>query len=170
MLVQQCINAEFLKLEEVLMRIDDEKYNGAYSAPRIELSNTSIGTYVREIIELFFCLLHGYDNGCVNYYQRYRDIKAGQNNIYAISLLREIADEIKRDDRPLLIESKFHARGQIQIYESSYGRELMYMLENTTQILNMITCCLHPDKYYYATADPMRNVSKRLSLPNHFCN
>ena len=45
----------------------------AYTAPCAELSNASIGEHTRHVIELYQCLLAGYEKGEVNYDARKRN-------------------------------------------------------------------------------------------------
>lgn len=156
MLVQSCIKAEILRLEEVLMSIDDEEYNGEYSLPREKLYNASVGKYAREIIEMLTNLIRGYDIGYVNYHARSNDERVEVNNIYAISILRELWEQIARDDKPLTIDSKFSANNQKQMYDSSYGRELMYILESMVQIIEMILYSINEHNNSLASINQMK--------------
>lgn len=156
MLVQNCIKAEILRLEEVLMSVDNEEYNGEYCLPREKLYNVSVGKYAREIIEMLTNLIRGYDTGYVNYHSRSNDIRVEVNNIYAISILRELWEQIARDDKPLIIDSKFSANNQKQMYDSSYGRELMYILESMVQIIEMILYSINEHKNSMTSINQMK--------------
>ena len=55
--------AVFAELVEAL----DALSNTEYTVPCKHLSQTAIGQHVRHVVELYQCLIAGYENGTVNY-------------------------------------------------------------------------------------------------------
>jgi hypothetical protein len=100
----------------------------AYTRPVKALSEATIGQHTRHIIELFQCLLQGYETGKVHYDKRKRDKNLETNTMYAIDALTEIQQSMYQKDRAITLYSAFGEAEQA--IPSFYFRELLYNLEH----------------------------------------
>lgn len=112
------------EFKNVLRQIPDN----SYSMPCEELSGASIGKHTRHIIELYQCLLNGYEDGSVCYDARKRDTEIESMVSRAVSELSRIQNSLERPDKP--IEISYGAQGQLHKVKSNYYREIMYNLEH----------------------------------------
>jgi len=99
-----------------------------YIAPCKMLSNASIGQHTRHIIELFQCLLQGYEAGKVNYDKRERNKAIENDTMMAILALFEVQNNIEQSNKDLLLE--YELADNVVAISSNYFRELMYNLEH----------------------------------------
>lgn len=113
------------QFKEVLSQISDE----SYAKPCDTLSGASIGQHTRHIIELYQCLLEGYDVSAVFYDKRKRNKQIEQNVHFAIDQLQRIQNTIDRPKRKLLLY--YGLNGNEEKIRSNYFREVMYNLEHT---------------------------------------
>jgi len=90
------------------------------------LSNGTIGEHTRHIIELYQCLIAGYEAGAVNYDDRKRNKLYENDRDEAIAVIKEIQDRLEKADKPMSIVSDDDS-GVIQ---SNYYREVLYNLEH----------------------------------------
>lgn len=100
-----------------------------YETPCSVLSNSTIGQHTRHVIELFQCLLHGYDTASVNYDKRERNKRIEQERDFAILKIEEIVNAIEKEDKPIAVEQCFAEKDLI--IKSNYYREVVYNLEHT---------------------------------------
>ena len=100
----------------------------SYTAPCNVLSNSSIGQHTRHVIELFLCLVHGYDNGKVSYDNRERNktIECDQEN--ALAKLSFVQEHLVKPNKT--IEMQYDINGELTHLSSNYFREVMYNLEH----------------------------------------
>lgn len=119
------IRANLSELSTLLQQLSNQRY----TAPRPELSNSSIGEHVRHIIELYECLLHGYTAGVVNYDMRKRDKAIQEDTGVAIERIESISNSIAQENIPLVLEQQ--VGGEKMEIESNYYRELLYNFEHT---------------------------------------
>jgi hypothetical protein len=112
------------ELIELLQQLDAL----AYTRPVKALSEATIGQHTRHIIELFQCLLQGYEAGKVHYDKRKRDKNLETNTTYAIDTLVEIQQRIYQKDKAITLYSIFGE--EEQAIASFYFRELLYNLEH----------------------------------------
>ncbi|TAE13100.1 MAG: DinB family protein [Bacteroidetes bacterium] len=112
------------ELVELLLQLDEL----AYTRPVNALSHATIGQHTRHIIELFQCLLQGYEAGKVHYDKRKRDKNLENHTTYAIEALAEIQQSIYQKDKPITLYSTFGEAEQA--ITSFYFRELLYNLEH----------------------------------------
>jgi hypothetical protein len=102
--------------------------NQVYITPNALLSNATIGQHTRHIIELFQCLLQGYDAGKVNYDKRTRNKVIENDTAMAVLALYEIQQSLEQDNKDLEMEYEL---GEKEVaLASNYFRELMYNLEH----------------------------------------
>lgn len=100
-----------------------------FSTPCEVLSNSSIGQHTRHVIELFQCLIKGYDSGFVNYDNRERDKRIEEERDFAVLQIEEIQKSIEKEDKSMKLEQCFE-ENRILI-TSNYYREVLYNLEHT---------------------------------------
>jgi hypothetical protein len=110
-----------------------------YSTPSSMLFQATIGQHVRHIIELFICLNKGYDRGIINYEQKDRDKRIETDKAFACVLLFEIAHNLDKPDKPLLLEANHHETlDEEMLIASTYYREVLYNLEHTIHHMAVI--------------------------------
>jgi hypothetical protein len=100
-----------------------------YNEPCQALNDGTIGKHYRHIIEVFSCLLDGYEQGLVNYDHRARNQTIETNIEISLQKLEWLNGEIERPDKPISIEQTL--AGQKLLVESSYYRELLFNLDHT---------------------------------------
>jgi hypothetical protein len=118
------IQSTLQELIDLLEQLDQQ----LYTMPVEELHQATIGQHTRHIIELFVCLLQGYEAGKVNYDKRKRDKTIENLPACAIEVLHFIQENLNNPDKPLLLESVL-GKEHINI-PSCYYRELLYNLEH----------------------------------------
>ena len=101
----------------------------AYTQPCKHLSGASIGAHTRHIIELYQCLLEGYDKGEICYDKRKRNKQIEQDEQFAVQCIRAILTGLEKHDKELIVE--YELRNNQMRFVSNYARELMYNLEHT---------------------------------------
>ena len=107
----------------VLLQITENDF----STPCSVLSDTSIGQHTRHVIELFQCLIKGYDHGMVNYDDRKRDKRIEQERDFAVLKINEIQNSIEKEDKLMMLEQCFDQ--EKNVITSNYYREVIYNLE-----------------------------------------
>ena len=100
-----------------------------YKAPCDVLSNSSIGQHTRHIIELYLCLLKGYDCSEVSYDKRERNKRIENEIDFAISQLNKIQENLIKPNKN--IQMGYELDGEESFLPSNYYREVMYNLEHT---------------------------------------
>lgn len=113
------------QFKEILLQLPGDCYVRSCEM----LSDATIGQHTRHIIELYQCLLQGYDLGEVSYDRRKRDNRIEQELNFAILQLQEIQSSLERPDKALRVNYDIN-RSEIGIV-SNYFREVMYNLEHT---------------------------------------
>lgn len=93
------------------------------------LSNSSIGQHTRHIIELYLCLIHGYDTADVSYDRRKRNHRIENELSYAIEQLKLIQAQLERPNKPVKVT--YELDDSETCLDSNYFREVMYNLEHT---------------------------------------
>jgi hypothetical protein len=92
------------------------------------LSNGSIGQHCRHIIEFFFCLFDGYEEGMISYDKRKRDLILETNSELAVQKIAEIIEILVKKDKKLI--SYYLIDDEEVLVETSYKRELAFNLEH----------------------------------------
>jgi hypothetical protein len=124
-----------IELKEMLDKISDEQF----VQPAYYLSNSTIGQHVRHTVELFQCLLNGYETGIVNYDQRKRDPHIETSKSFAEKLLFEIAEGLNKPDKAITLVADYSEEGEASHQISSnYYRELAYNLEHTIHHMALV--------------------------------
>ncbi len=109
----------------LLLQLPEDCYN----KPCSPLSEATIGKHTRHIIEVYLCLLEGYEKGEVSYDKRKRDRHLENRVVYAIEKLQYIQSEIERPNKNLKVIYELD-REDVPLV-SNYRREVMYNLEHT---------------------------------------
>lgn len=110
-------------------RIIDSLPEESYTASCPQLSGASIGAHARHIIELYQCLLDGYERGEVSYDKRQRNKLIERDSKYAIHCIDIIQENLEKPEKELAVE--YELRNNTVRLNSNYSRELMYNLEHT---------------------------------------
>ena len=129
------IETSFDTLEQfktVLLELPDQ----CYTKPCDSLSGATIGEHTRHIIELYQCLLSGYDSAEISYDKRKRDRKIEQDILFAIDQLQYIQVSLERSNKPLTVV--YELNDKESKLDSNYFREVMYNLEHTIHHLALI--------------------------------
>jgi hypothetical protein len=104
------------------------------------LGQSTIGEHTRHVIELYQCLLNGYECGAVNYDDRKRDKLLETDITSAIAALNEICRELNRPDKNLTL---FHKLSDAATgITTNYHREVYYNLEHCTHHQALIRVAL----------------------------
>ena len=125
----------FAQISESLEALTVEEY----SMPSKALFHSSVGQHVRHTIELYTCLLKGYETGRVCYDERERDTRIEKDKDLAIEMLHKIEDSIDKPDKTMVLYSRFdeQAENMVQV-ATNYTRELVYNLEHTVHHMALI--------------------------------
>lgn len=112
-------------LTDLLQQLSTDQY----TEPCPALSGASIGKHYRHIIEVFTCLLDGYEEGLVNYNHRPRKQTIETNIEVAFQKLERLSEEIEKPNKNISIEQS-PAKEKLLI-KSTYYREILYNLDHT---------------------------------------
>ena len=115
-------------LNEIAAVLDQLPGQENYSASCVALSGATIGQHTRHVIELYQCLLAGYETAAVNYDDRKRNKLYENDKDEAIAAIREIQNKMVLADKPLLVVCQ--AAGDNITIQSNYNREVLYNLEH----------------------------------------
>ena len=112
-------------LVHVLLQLPDQK---CYADPCSALSNATIGQHTRHIIELYQCLIGGYQAGEINYDDRKRNTLFENDITAAADAVKEIQLNLEQPDKTVRIFC--HTEDTSICIESNYYREVLYNLEH----------------------------------------
>jgi uncharacterized damage-inducible protein DinB len=104
----------------------------------ITLSGSSIGQHVRHVVELFQCLVNGYETGAVNYDSRPRNQVIATHKAVAQECLSAIANTISHPDKPMLLYANFSLEDKPSTISTTYFREIVYNIEHTIHHMALI--------------------------------
>lgn len=113
-----------LNLGSILRQVPPQ----VYTRPCPALSGATIGQHTRHVIEMYQVLLNNYEQGLVCYDKRPRDPRIEQDVHHAVTLLKQLAYHLEREDRKLLLV--YTLNGSTSKIPTRYFRELMYNLEH----------------------------------------
>lgn len=111
-------------LTDLLQQLSADQYNEPCQA----LSGASIGKHYRHIIEVFTCLLDGYEKGLVNYDHRARNQTIETNIEVAFQKLEWLSEEIEKPNKNISIEQS--SGKEKLLIQSTYYREILYNLDH----------------------------------------
>ena len=123
-----------------LVNLIDKMEPGQYNSPVNALSESSIGSHVRHIIEFYECLLIGAESGLVNYDARNRNHLLETDSYFALSVLVETINKINKIDcdRMLMLSMDLSADGAPFIVDTTLYRELAYNIEHAIHHMAII--------------------------------
>jgi hypothetical protein len=113
--------------------------NNEYSQKSLLLNGSTVGGHTRHVIELFQCLINGYEDGNINYEHRKRDIEIETNKKFACNLLHSIADALQLPNKALHLHG-FYSESETDecSVSTNFYRELIYNLEHTIHHMALI--------------------------------
>lgn len=114
------------QFKEILSQLPGSSYSQSCEA----LSNATIGQHTRHIIELYQCLIKGYETADVSYDKRERNKRLEHEVEYAIEQLENIQRHLERPDKDIQISYELEEGCEVCL-RSNYYREVMYNLEHT---------------------------------------
>lgn len=109
----------------MLLQLPDR---ASYAGPCSALSNATIGQHTRHIIELYQCLIEGYQVGEINYDDRKRNALYENNITAAIDAVQDILLNLEQPDKTVKIFCQ--TEDSSVCIESNYYREVLYNLEH----------------------------------------
>lgn len=118
-----------LETLEQFKQVLSELPKDCYSRSCEILSNATIGQHTRHIIELYLCLIKGYELSDVSYDRRERNLKIEEDLTYALDKLTYIQENLNKPNRTIKIS--YDLAGEANCMDSNYFREVMYNLEHT---------------------------------------
>lgn len=101
---------------------------GSYADSCGALSNASIGQHTRHIIELYQCLIEGYQTGDINYDDRKRNVIYENDIAEAVKVIKDIQSRIEQPDK--IVKIFCSTDDDTICIESNYYREVLYNLEH----------------------------------------
>jgi hypothetical protein len=129
------IKDSFTQLTVALNSITDDEY----VQPSQNLSDATIGQHTRHIIELYQCLLNGYNESVVCYDHRKRDAAIETNKELAKQLLVDIAAQSEQPNKDMQLRAVYgDASADELLVHTNYYRELAYNLEHTIHHMALI--------------------------------
>lgn len=106
--------------------------NEHYSYPSNQLGDATIGQHVRHSIEMYQCLLNGYQHSMVDYSKRKRDFIIETSTSHALECLKNIVQQLPLNDRAM------HVADEDGFVVSSFKRELLYCNEHLIHHMALI--------------------------------
>jgi hypothetical protein len=130
------IEPVLLQLADAIEKVADKTYKEKSSL----LNGSTIGGHTRHVIEIFQCLLQGYETGVVNYEHRKRDMLIETNKDFAVALLQEISTKIAMPNKSLKLEGFYsnEADSENCSMQTNFFRELVYNLEHCIHHMALI--------------------------------
>ncbi|WP_349352788.1 MULTISPECIES: DinB family protein [unclassified Flagellimonas] len=113
------------QFKQVLLELPADCYSQSCET----LSNASIGQHTRHVIELYLCLIQGYDLSEISYDRRERNLQIEQDLNYALERISYIQGHLVKPNKSIRIS--YELGGEESNLESNYFREVMYNLEHT---------------------------------------
>ena len=83
------------QFKQILTLLPDD----AYKAPCPVLSNATIGQHTRHVIELYLCLIRGYDTEAVSYDKRKRDTRIENEKSFALQQLEWVQEKLEKPNK-----------------------------------------------------------------------
>jgi len=133
-MIYESVNMQLRELRSLLNNLSATAYNHKSAM----LGNASVGQHVRHILELLQCLVHGYENGIVNYDARKRDVRIETDIDFAIDCIVQVQSSIDKADKPLLLHSN-EIKAPVNTF---YLREIIYNTEHAIHHMALIRVAL----------------------------
>ena len=137
------VNTTLSELQKVLKQLSVQDY----TKPIQNLGNSSIGQHNRHIIELFQCLLNGYESGVLNYDNRSRNLLIENNIEYANESIDYIISALGKPNKIMTLHQLLN--NETVTIKTNYFRELLYNLEH----------CIHHQALIKVALYEMNNIN-----------
>ncbi|MFM1771398.1 MAG: hypothetical protein RLZZ71_540 [Bacteroidota bacterium] len=111
-----------------LSHVIGQLHHDDYSKPLPVLSNSTIGQHTRHSIEMFQCLLKGYNQGNFSYDHRQRDLQLETDVSFAQNQIKQICIEMNLPNKALT--SSYYLGESTMEVETNFFRELVFNLEH----------------------------------------
>ena len=136
MQLQKTISFLLGQISDVVSTLTNQQYAGLMPV----LSNNSIGQHLRHVIEMYECLIEGYDSGLINYEKRKRQQLIENSTEAAIMSIKSIVEALSQlEDKLLELELCFDVSNDETIrLSTNYHRELAYNIEHTIHHMALI--------------------------------
>lgn len=122
------------QLSNCLQQLTKEQYIAKSNL----LNGSTIGGHTRHVIELFQCLLTGYESNIINYEKRKRDITIEVDKQTACNLLSYIESNINQPNKNLQLQGCFTSINEYDEVVTNYYREVIYNVEHTIHHMALI--------------------------------
>lgn len=113
---------------EQFKSILEELPNEYYITPCTVLSDATIGQHTRHVIELYLCLLNGYDSALVSYDKRVRNKRIENEVAFALKQLTFIQKNLEKPNKE--VQMTYELNDVENVLPSNYYREVVYNLEH----------------------------------------
>ena len=113
------------QFKDILSQLSPEYY----VMPCNALSDATIGQHTRHVIELYQCILNGYDAAVISYDKRKRDTRIQEDVNFAITQLNTIQSELEKPNKE--VQVYYDLEDKEVGLQSNYFREVMYNLEHS---------------------------------------
>lgn len=107
----------------------EELQEDCYSRCCDGLARATIGQHTRHTIELYTCLLDGYESGLACYDKRERNKRIEVDKNFAIAQLEQIQEQLEKPNKDMKIS--YELAGKEVFLDTNYHREVMYNLEHS---------------------------------------
>jgi hypothetical protein len=129
------LTEQLKSLGDLLLNLTDQQFNRKVA----HLSNSSIGSHTRHVIELLQCAIIGYSSGQVDYLNRKRNLLLETDRILAQSVLEQLMNTVKATDRQLnLVVEQIEGAVEPPVVTTTYFREIVYNTEHAIHHLALM--------------------------------
>lgn len=129
------VKESFYQLEQCLKGLSNQDYTMAIPV----LSESSIGSHIRHILELYIELEKGYWSGVIQYEARKRDKVLETNCQLALLQIDHIVSNLNKQDKDLTLLATYGQETENPLtIKTNYYRELAYNLEHMVHHMALI--------------------------------
>jgi hypothetical protein len=121
-------------LEQLIEKLSPDQFTHKVA----ELGDASIGQHTRHVIELLRCALGGYEEGVVDYDNRFRDLRIENDKDFASNCINDLKQKVEQPNKLLIIKSRGILDDEPELIPSTYYREILYNIEHIIHHLALI--------------------------------
>ena len=143
------LTTQLMALHHLLTQLSDAQF----LHKNIYLGNASIGGHTRHIIELFGCVINGYQAGKTDYFNRQRNMRLENDRNIAIAALLNLAATVNQPDKPMQLALENDCGAATEHVHTTYYREMVYNMEHTIHHLALIRVALREMKLELVSDD-----------------
>ena len=125
--MEKVIEANKIILNELNHFLDSLEVS-QYQSMCAELENKSIGQHTRHVIEMYECLINGYETGVVDYDGRKRNFQIESDLEYAKKSIQSVIQSLDKKNTTVNLTQEILE--EPSNLESNYYRELLYNYEH----------------------------------------